>query len=36
MTPPLTPLSAKLAETAGNRQQGNQLRYADPATFGNI
>jgi hypothetical protein len=35
LTPLLTPLSVQYAETAGNRQQRNRLRYADSATYGN-
>jgi hypothetical protein len=35
LTPLLTPLSVQYAETASNRQQRNQLRYADSATCGN-
>ena len=35
LTPQLTPLRAQHAETAGNRQQRNRLRYANSATPGN-
>jgi hypothetical protein len=35
LTPLLTPLSAQHAETPGNHQQRNRLRYANSATFGN-
>src|SRR5215217_9174396 len=31
----LTPLRALHAETSGNCQQGNRLRYADSATYSN-
>jgi hypothetical protein len=36
LTPLLTPLRAQHPETAGNRQQRKQLRYADSATVGNL
>jgi hypothetical protein len=35
LTPPLTPLSAQHAETAGKREQRKVLVEADFATYGN-
>jgi hypothetical protein len=35
LTPLLTPLRAQHAETTGNHQRRNQLRYANSATYSN-